>query len=236
VKGSTDALGKALLDYQKGERNKDVIVTSDVTEEDVIPVDYLFRTENQFPEIERKVLELCSGLVLDVGAGSGVHSLILQDKGLQVKAIDVSEGAIEVMSQRGVLNVEHINFFDLENEKYDTILLLMNGVGIAATLAGLKQLLLKAKELLNEGGKILLDSTDIQYLFTEEDGSVWVDLNKKYYGEVIYQMSYKNATTPPFGWLFVDYSILNEEASSLGFQVEFIAEGENNHYLAQLSL
>ena len=233
---STDALGQALLDYLDGERNHEIIVTSDVTEPDVIPLDYLFRTINKLPAIESKAIDLCEGDVLDVGAGSGVHTLILQNKGLKVKAIDVSDGAVTAMSQRGVLNVENISFFDVKDEKFDTLLLLMNGIGIVGTLEGLRLFLKKAKALLNDGGKVLLDSTDIQYLFTEEDGSVWVDLNKKYYGEVTYQMSYKNLTTHPFSWLFVDYSLLQQEASSQGFQVDLIAEGENNHYLAQLSL
>ncbi|MCO6499040.1 MAG: class I SAM-dependent methyltransferase [Vicingus serpentipes] len=233
---STDALGEALLDYLKGDKNQKIIVTSDITEEDVIPVDYLYRTAKELPEIEQTALKLCVGSVMDVGAGSGVHTLLLQDKGLKVKAIDISKGAVEVMLTRGVKDVENINFFDVTGEKYDTLLFLMNGIGIAGTLEGLRLFLKKAKLLLNDGGRILLDSTDIQYLFTEEDGSVWVDLNKKYYGEVVYQMTYKNITTLPFSWLFVDYSMLQEEASTLGFQVELIAEGDNHHYLSQLSL
>lgn len=231
-----DVIGEALLDYTKGLKNQNITVTSNITEDDEIPVNYLFRSAKELPEIEVKALELCRGKVLDVGGGSGIHSLILQNKGIDVKAIDISKGAVEVMSQQGIKKAEQINFHELEGEQFDTLLFLMNGVGIAGTVDGLKIFLNKSKELLSEGGQILMDSSDIQYLFTEDDGSVWINLNSSYYGEVIYQMKYKNSKTAPFNWLFVDYLTLEQIATDLGFKVKFILAGENDHYLAQISL
>lgn len=231
---NTDALGFALLSYLKGEQNFDVIVSSDISEDDIIPLPYLFRTYQDFPEIEKKAIALCTGNVLDVGAGSGCHSKVLKEKNIAVKAIDISEGAVTAMQQQN-LNAECFNFFDVK-EKFDTLLFLMNGVGIAGTLAGLKPFLLHAKSLLKDGGQVLLDSSDISYMFEDEDGAVWTDLNKTYYGEVIYQMQYKEVKTAPFNWLFVDFETLKKQAMDIGFNVELVLEDENNQYLAKLSI
>jgi len=229
-----DVIGAALLDYFNKNYSSDIIVKSSISEDDIIPLPYLFRTEKELPELEIKALSLCKGRTLDVGAASGCHSLILQQNNIEVNAIDTSKGAVQVMLQRG-LNAKELNYFDVE-EKYDTLLFLMNGVGIAGTLDGLKQFLLKAKSLLKEGGQVLLDSSDIKYMFEEEDGSMWVDLNNSYYGEVNYQMQYKELVTNKFDWLFADFKILSSIAAELGFKSQLIFEDENSQYLAQLSL
>ncbi|PKP43121.1 MAG: SAM-dependent methyltransferase [Bacteroidetes bacterium HGW-Bacteroidetes-12] len=231
----TDALGAALLDYITKKNTKNITIISSVAEDDELPLPYLFRSEKELPKIEKKALQLCKGNVLDIGAGSGVHSLILQKRGLKVTSIDTSEGAIETMKQRGVINPLHKNFFTLENQKYDTLLFLMNGVGIAQTLDGLTHFLTHCKSLLSENGQILLDSSDIKYMFEEEDGSILLDLNGNYYGEVMYQMSYKNCKTPPFSWLFVDFETLQNYASQIGLTCELIIEGNHFDYLARIT-
>jgi SAM-dependent methyltransferase len=226
-----DVIGEALLDYVNGDCSEDIIVKS-LFEDDIIPVPYLFRSADQLPEIEKKALSLCKGKILDIGAGSGCHSIILQQKKLTVKAIDISKGAVEVMTKRGV-NACQNNFFE-EKGKYDTLLLLMNGVGIAGTLEGLEKLLIKAKTLLNTRGQILLDSSDIAYMFLEDDGSMNIDLNASYYGEVSYQMQYKTLQTKSFNWLFVNFDVLKSIANKLGFQCKLIFNGSHYDYLAQL--
>lgn len=231
-----DALGEALKDFFYHSKADDITVFSDISEEDVIPTDYLFREFVDMPKIEKKAINLCKGKVLDVGAASGCHSLLLQENGLKVKAIDISEGAIEVMKARGVENVGLINFFDVKDEKYDTILLLMNGIGISETLEKLPQFLKQCKNLLNQKGQILLDSSDIAYMFEEEDGSKWVDVNKPYYGEVVYQMQYKNTVTNHFNWLFVDFNTLKETAKLVGLKTEKVVRGNHFDFLARLTL
>jgi len=232
---TTDALGEALLDYLEGINNENISVISSISEDDELPLSYLFRTEEELPIIEKKALSLCEGNVLDVGAGSGVHSLILQKRGLNVTSIDTSKGAVETMKQRGVINPLYKNFFTLKNKKFDTLLFLMNGVGIAQTLDGLTSFLTHCKSLLSENGQILLDSFDIKYMFEEEDGSILLDLNGNYYGEVTYQMSYKNYKTLPFSWLFVDFDTLQNSASQTGLTCELIIEGNHFDYLARIT-
>lgn len=229
-----DVIGRALLDYSNNDYTENITVISSISEDDVIPISYLFRKEKELPKIESKALSLCKGSVLDVGAASGCHSIILKDIGFDVTSIDISQGAIEVMNARG-LSSECINFYDL-NKKYDTLLFLMNGIGIAGTLDGLDKFLIKAKNLLNEGGQILLDSSDISYMFEQEDGSIWMDLNSSYYGEVVYQMKYKDSITDKFDWLFVDFNTLRTKTLELGFKTELVLEGDSDDYLVKLTL
>ena len=230
----SDVVGAALLDYFNDNYSVDITVKSSISEDDVIAVPYLFRSEETFPILEKTALKHCKGTILDVGAGSGSHSLFLKENGFDVEAIDISEGAVKVISERGV-TAQCINFYDVK-KKYDTLLFLMNGLGLAQDLKGLSKFLLKAKSLLNTGGQIILDSSDIKYMFEEEDGSVWVDLNSKYYGEVTYQMDYKGLSTDKFNWLFVDFEKLREIAASVDLKTELLFEDDSNQYLAKLTL
>lgn len=232
---NTDAFGEAVLDYLNGRNSENITVISSISEDDELPLSYLFRSEKELPLIETKALNLCKGKVLDVGAGSGIHSLILQKKGLEVTAIDTSIGAIEVMKLRGVKSTLHKNFFQLQNIKFDTLLFLMNGVGIAKSLDGLIPFLIHCKSLLAENGQVLLDSSDIRYMFEEEDGSILLDLNANYYGEVTYQMCYKNIKTSTFPWLFVDFNTLQDYAYQLGLNCEMVIEGNHFDYLARIT-
>lgn len=231
---SQDVVGAALLDYFNNNYSEDITVKSSISEDDVIALSYLFRLAKEFPELEKIALKHCKGTVLDVGAGSGCHSLVLKEKGLNVKAIDVSKGAVEVINKRGA-TAQCINFYDVK-EQYDTLLFLMNGVGLAQNLDGLSKFLEKAKSLLKPNGQILLDSSDIKYMFEEEDGSFWVDLNSSYYGEVTYQMQYKDLITDKFDWLFVDFEKLREVAATVDLKTELLYEDEYNQYLVKLTL
>ncbi|MFT2008794.1 class I SAM-dependent methyltransferase [Pontibacter sp. 13R65] len=230
-----DPIGAALLDKMRGITGAEIIVESNLTEDDIMPVDYLFRNHGEMPELEQLALAACHGAVLDIGAGAGSHSLALQEKGLPVTALDISEGAVEVMRRRGVQQVLHQDVWQLQEQKFDTLLLLMNGIGIAGDLLGLSRFLKHARTLLRPGGQVLLESSDILYMFEEEDGSVLLDLNAGYYGEVMYNMHYQGHHTGWFKWLFVDAAILQDYAQEQGFSLELLYEGEEGNYLAKLT-
>jgi len=231
-----DPIGAAIKDYLSGNRQAEIVVESDITEEDIIPVDYLFRTRDEMPELEQLALEECRGRVLDIGAGAGCHSLALQEQGLDVLALDISEGAVEAMQQRGVQQVLRQDVFKLKEQQFDTLLLLMNGIGIAGNLRGLERFLKHAATLLRPGGQILLESSDILYMYEEEDGSVVLDLNAGYYGEVKYNMKYKDQESCWFKWLLIGPAILQDHAEKYNYSFELLYEGENGNYLARLTL
>ncbi|PVY39060.1 class I SAM-dependent methyltransferase [Pontibacter virosus] len=231
-----DPVGAAIQDFMAGNRKARIVVESNLTEDDEIEVAYLFRTPEQMPELELLALEKCRGRVLDVGAGAGCHSLALQERGLDVTAVDLSAGAVQAMRAQGIKQVVQQDIFHLSGQRYDTLLLLMNGVGIAGDLEGLEHFLEHTRTLLNPGGQILLESSDILYMFEEEDGSVLLDLNAGYYGEVMYNMRYKQHQTGEFKWLFIDPAILEDYATAQGYTFEQLYEGEFGNYLARLAL
>ncbi|MBF4486665.1 MULTISPECIES: bifunctional 2-polyprenyl-6-hydroxyphenol methylase/3-demethylubiquinol 3-O-methyltransferase UbiG [unclassified Flavobacterium] len=233
-----DLFGKAMFDFQTNNSPEDIITETTISEEDEMSVDYLFRSYNQMPKLEQKALQLASGKVLDVGCGAGSHSLSLQnDRNLDVTSIDISAKAIETCKLRGVKNAKVQNILDFEGEKFDTIILLMNGVGIFGKLENCNTFLSKLKSLLNPGGQILLDSSDIIYMFDEdEDGGKWILSNNDYYGELVFNISYKGEKEEPFDWLYLDYNTLQNAAAANGLNCELILEGEHYDYLAKLSI
>ena len=257
-----DPMGAAILDYQTSGKAGKLRVLSSMFEEDEMPVKHLFRDFEDMPKLEQKALMLAKGKVLDVGAGAGCHAIALQ-KGIQntqksekeavtsVKAIDISPLSCEAMRMRGMKDVECINLFDehltsgkssashsdstiKEGSGFDTILLLMNGTGIAGKISNLPALFNRLKALLNPGGQILIDSSDLKYIYENEDGSFDINLAGAYYGEVDYQMIYKKVKGDAFDWLYVDFPLLKSIAESCGLHCELVAEGEHYDYLARI--
>lgn len=231
-----DLFGKAILDFQTNNSPENLITETNISEADEMSVDYLFRSFNEMPKLEKKALQLCKGKVLDVGCGAGSHSLYLQKKGFEVTAIDISENAIKACKLRGLNDVRVQNILDLENESFDTILLLMNGTGIFRTLLETSNYLQKLKSLLNPNGQILIDSSDIIYMFDEGDDGSYLVPTDGYYGELTFTISYKNETEESFPWLYLDYNTLQNAAQSNGLECELIIEGEHFDYLARLTL
>lgn len=232
-----DVFGMALKDYQNGQYTEDIKTFSSLDEEDVIPVPYLFRTFDEMPKIEQKALELARGNVLDIGAGAGSHSLYLQNKGLKVTALDNSEGAISVCKARGVESTVKNSIVNYSEEKFDTLLLLMNGVGLAGKLKNLSAFLQHLASLLQPNGQILLDSSDIVYMFEQDDdGGYWIPDDGSYYGEVEFEMEYKGHKSKPFDWVYVDINTLRNACESYGLDCELVISGEHYDYLAKLTL
>ncbi|MHC0446912.1 class I SAM-dependent methyltransferase [Flavobacterium sp. 3-218] len=233
-----DLFGKAIFDFYTKNSPEDIITETSISEEDEMSVEYLFRTYNEMPKIEQKALQLANGKILDVGCGAGSHALSLQnERNLEVTAIDISEKAIETCRLRGIKNVKVQNILDFEGEKFDTILLLMNGTGIFGQLKNCNTYLTKLKSLLNPGGQILIDSSDIIYMFDEdEDGGKWIPSENDYYGELVFNISYKGEKEEPFDWLYLDYNTLQNAAIANGLNCELILEGEHYDYLARLSI
>jgi SAM-dependent methyltransferase len=234
-----DLFGKAILDFQTNNSPEAISTETNISEADDMDVAYLFRSYNEMPKLEQKALQLSKGKILDVGCGAGSHSLYLQENNFDVTSIDISANAIEACQLRGLKNAKVQNILDVysdlhQNDKFDTILLLMNGTGIFGTLKETSNYLSKLKSLLAPNGQILIDSSDIIYMFDEdEDGSKWIP-GEGYYGELIFTISYKNQTEAPFPWLYLDYNTLQNAVHANGLQCELIEEGDHFDYLARL--
>ena len=231
-----DPMGRAISDWFHTGKAGKLRVLSSMFYEDEIPVATLFRDFGEMPVQEQKAIELCRGKVLDVGAGSGCHSIVLKERGIEATAIDISVLSVEVMKERGI-DARNINFFDETfNEKFDTILLAMNGIGIVGKIERLPMFFRSIKRLLAPGGQVLLDSSDIRYVFMDEDGGMDIDLAAGYYGEIDYKMRYKNITGTPFDWLYIDFDTLQMYAEEHGFSCEKCIDGDHYDYLARLTV
>lgn len=227
-------MGRAIADYYATGKAARLRVFSPMFDEDEIPVPTLFRTRDQMPAIEQEALMVAGGIILDVGAGAGCHSLALQAMEKRVTAIDISPLAVETMRQRGVKDVREQDFFTLDG-KFDTILMLMNGIGIVGTLNRLPTFFMQVDHLLSPGGQLLCDSSDLCYLYEDEDGIIDLTGVEGYYGELTYKLQYKDIKGESFSWLFIDPETLREQAAAHGFHCDILMRGPHYDYLARLT-
>ncbi len=236
LNSGADPMGAAIYDFHRNGKAETLKVFSSQFEEDEIPVEDLFRKFEDMPELERIALEMAEGEILDVGAGSGCHSLALAGMGKSAVAIDISPLSVVVMRERGV-DARQVNLYDDSfTEKFDTVLMLMNGTGIIGNMENMPVFFTRIRQILKPGGSLLIDSSDLRYLFEEEDGSLMIDLADEYYGLLDYQMQYKDVLGEPFEWLYVDFDTLSFYAEENGFETELVAEGEHYDYLARLTV
>lgn len=228
-----DVFGEALKDQFVKPPAETLWVHNSYDEPEEMPVDIYFRNENEMPELELRALDLCRGRVLDVGAGVGSHALILQKKGLDVTGMDISAAAVTIMKQRGLKQAIEGNILTYKpgGKKYDTLLFMMNGIGLTGSLPGLRSFLNQAKDLIHKDGQLVFDSSDLSYLYLEipfpESG---------YFGEVSFRYEYKSVKGNWFKWIYVDQKTLTDIATETGWNTEVIFEDENDQYLARLTL
>ena len=224
-----------MLDYHHSPGEQQLLTWTSLTEEDPVPLAYFFRNYKEMPEIEQKALALSYGKVLDIGCGSGSHSLYLQnEKGLTVSALDSSFGAAQIAQERGVKKVHNQPILTFKEGTFDTLLLIMNGLGVAKDFQGVLPLLQHLKALLNPEGQILLDSSDLIYLFQEKEQDDWRNA-ETYYGELDFGIGFKNETEE-FPWLYLDFEHLSQVAELAGLNCEKILDGPHYDYLARLTV
>ncbi len=228
--------GAALRDYFLGKSDAKLRLHSSAGEHEEIPVSVFFRGPDDFFPFERVALPLCRGRVLDVGAGTGVHSLYLQTLGLEVCAIDVLPQAVEIMRARGVHDVRLADVRELSGGRFDTILMMMNGIGVLETLSGLDRFLRTATRLLNPGGQILLDSGPANVVGEAHQAAEVVDTEiTGYPGEAWISLEYLGVVAPPFRELYADAETLTERAEAAGWACEILHRDELGSYVARLA-
>ena len=231
-----DPIGKAVYDFHFNSINQPIIIHSEDFDDDFIETSYLFRPYKQMPALEKKAMNLCRGSILDIGACAGPHSVYLQEKGFEVTALETSSLCCEVLKSRNIHIVIQEDIFKFNHHTFDTILLLMNGTGIAGTLHGLDVLLHQLKKLLNPGGQILMDSSDLIFLFEQEDGAALVDISAgKYYGELVFQTEYQNWISQPFPWLYIDVDNLKSAIEKNQLKLNKLFKGLHYDYMAQIT-
>ena len=226
----TDVLGQAIADYYHNKRNSKLWIHNKYGVKEEMPVGIYFRSVDEMPDMELIALQQCDGKILDIGAGAGSHVLLLQEKDYDITALEISAHAAEVMKLRGVKNIIAADVFEFKEEKYDTLLMLMNGIGFCGTIEKFRLFLQHAKGLLNEGGQIVFDSSDVAYLY---DGKAMPKDN--YYGEIEYQYEYRKQKSEWFRWLYIDQDTMIQTAAAEGWSAEVLTEDEFEQYLVKLT-
>jgi SAM-dependent methyltransferase len=229
--------GAALLAYFEGDTGAALTLRRDDGQEVSMPVGHFFREPYAFTPVEKAAIRHCTGRVLDVGAGTGLHSLVLQQKGLRVTAIDVSSQAVAIMTCRGVEDVHCADLFAYQGGPFDTALMMGHGIGTVETIAGLDRFLAHARGLLTEGGQVLLDSLDVRG--TADPGNLaYQEANRRagrYVGEIRLQLEYQGEKGPYCGWLHVDATTLKGHAGEAGWKCDVVVEQGGGDYLARLT-
>ena len=231
-----DPHGMAMLAFFEGDANAQVIVRRDDGLEESIPVRRFFRDASEFTTIENAALDLCRGHVLDVGAGAGIHSLVLQEKGLPVTSIDMSPHAVEIMKRRGVKDAHRADIFEFQGGPYRTVLLLGRGIGMVERIDRLDRFLAHVQGLVSADGLVLLDSLDVR-VADDPDQLAYHEANQKagrYVGENRLRFAFRGKSGPTCGWLFVDADTLNERAEAANWRCDVILKEKNGNYLARL--
>lgn len=227
----TDVLGQAIYDYYFKLKPAKLWIHNTFGAPDEMPLDVYFRSEFDMPELEWEALRLCKGKVLDIGAGAGSHVLYLQQQMLKATALEISPLACQVMEKRCVQNIINQDVFTYTGKTYDTLLLLMNGIGLAANINGLHHFLQHVKNLLAAGGQILFDSSDVSYLYKKKPAAM-----NRYYGEIDFRYEYKRQKTGWFTWLYIDQKTMKDIAEQEGFSMKVLYEDDHHQYLAQLTI
>lgn len=228
--------GIALMDYFNGDKSATLTIRRDDGHESPLPVHVFFREPSEFTPTAKAAIENCRGHILDVGAGTGLHSLALQQEGFAVTAIDISQQAVQIMTQRGVKDAHCADIFEFSQGQFDTILMLGHGIGMVETIAGLDRFLTHAHKLLSANGQILLDSMDVR-ITDDQKNLDYLEANRKagrYIGEIRMRFEYRGRTGPFCGWLHVDAETIRERADEQGWNCEIIIQ-DRADYLARLT-
>ncbi|HCY87033.1 MAG TPA: SAM-dependent methyltransferase [Desulfobacteraceae bacterium] len=227
-----DPLGAMLTDYMDGQSDAFVRVDSSLLEMSEMTGDIMFRNQEEMNDLETVALSLCQGKILDVGAGSGCHSLALQAIGHDVTAMDISPGCLRVMERRGVEKRLFNSLFRLKEDRFNTLLMLMNGIGICGTIEGLNFFLQHIRGILAHGGQVLADSTDLSARYTNL--ALVPGQEEDYYGETEFTMAYEDIRGEPFEWLYIDYATLAFYAEFHGWRCEQVLKRSDGKFLARI--
>jgi SAM-dependent methyltransferase len=228
---------RALRDYFDGDTDATLVLHSSLGEHEEFPVSVFFREPEEFFAFERAALALSRGRVLDVGAGTGVHALYLQTRGQDVCAIDVLPEAVAIMQARGVHDARLADIWTFDAGPFDTILMMMNGIGVLGTLQGLNRFLEDVPRLLKRGGQVLLDSGPGRVVGDSGEPAVELPLGDQggYYGEAWIELEYRGEKGPPFRELYADSDTLARHAEAAGWECEIVFRDELGGYVARLT-
>lgn len=228
---------EALAAYAGGETDVELRLRSSLGEDEALPVGFFFRTPDELMDFERYALDLCRGRVLDLGAGAGPHTLALQSIGRRVVAVEGSADVARLLRARGATHVVHADFRYWWRPGFDTVLMLMNGLGPVGTLSGLDRFLAHAPRFLAPGGRLLVDGAEAAPSPSSRvaRAASWPPAGE-YPGEAWIELSHAGRVGRPFRELYIDPETLARHAAHAGWRLDVVFEGGDGAYLARLTM
>ncbi|MDD4072694.1 MAG: methyltransferase domain-containing protein [Desulfobacterales bacterium] len=228
----------AMIDCYNGDTLAKLIIYRDDGYREDHCISTYFQEGETLSSLNKAAIDLCRGNVLDVGGGAGRHSLALQKKGYRVCSIDICPEAVAIMKKRGVADARCVDVFDFDETSFDTVLLMMHGIGVVKDLNGLQRFLVHARGLIHPEGQILMDSVDMRKT-TNQVHLAYQEYNRRngrYFGETQLIFEYRGKKGLPFKWLQVDHETLAEYARSAGWSCSIPYSFASGDYLACLQL
>ncbi len=218
---------QALSDFYYNKSASELTLHNNYGDPEVMPVEVFFRNESELSDLDEYALSLCEGDILDVGAGVGAHALPLQKMNKKVTALEVSVSACQIMKDLGVKHVTNGSLYSSLKEKYDTLLVLMNGFGLCGKVNNASNFFKALGSKLNPEGRVIIDSSDVAYMHDKlPEGH--------YYGEVEFCYEYKHILGEWFNWLYIDPNFLTELSNENNWSCQIVFEDDNDQYLAIL--
>lgn len=231
--GPAEPLAAALMDHHRTGRPRHVSATRADGVAFEIETEEYFTLDGRLERLDAIALERCRGRVLDVGAGAGRHALALEERGLEVVAIDLSPICTELCRIRGVRDARTLDVMTLHSEdllgRFDTIFFGMQTIGVAGGVVPLEKLLVRLRSVLAPGGQILADSSALRQAWEGES-----DDSSAEAGEIVLSTRYRGWMGEPFPWLYLGSQHLEEVARRAGLEMENLGSVDSGEYLAAL--
>jgi SAM-dependent methyltransferase len=230
-----DTYSQALSNYHSGKGPDTFTIIRDDDFTSTVPVGMFFDTKS-FSNIETMALSSCLGKTLDIGAGVGRHSTELQRTGVDVTGIDISKTAVEIMNERGIHKTICCDIFHFSGPEFHTLLMLMNGIGIAGNPQKLDQLLTACHDLLTIDGEIFVESIDVLKSndTTHKNYRDRNVSNSNYSGQQNLRIDYDGVLGSWFEWLHLTFVELTRHAEANQFEAELMIDEDDGRYLARL--
>jgi len=226
---------QALLDFHSGSCDVTFTIRRDDGFCSEMPAAPFFELGN-YPTLEMRAMDECHGSVLDIGSAAGRHSLELLRRGIKVTSLDILPEMEGIMKDRGQTDVVISDVLHFSGRRFDTLLMLMNGIGIVGSIEGLTRFLQHAHDLVDPGGQIVCDSTDVG-LTTEPQHVAYRETNMasgRPAGHQAFMMEYNDEEPVRFDWLHIDFQALERISKAAGWEAILLEQKDCGHYLCKL--
>ncbi len=220
-------LGHAIQRYLDGDAAAELAVRTDLSPDDVLPISHLFRARDGLHPVEEAVLSRARGHVLDYGAGVGAVSRLLREAGLRVTAVEIVPEAVAYLRAMGMTDARLGGLATLApDDSFDTIVCVMNGIGLAGSLARAPSFLRELADHLSPNGSILIDSTDPSGWDGPGDG--------RRPGELHMQLGFDGDWGAPFPYLYASPEDLLTAATVAQLRGRLVQREDDDRYLVEL--